>query len=132
MGWLDRIFGKKEEEEFEETKMSLKEVEEFLANKMKKDFEPLRESAKKEYANLQLVVGTMQDQLEILIQVPYSERTYPMLIRKAVGSRKSFVHKMMSLVKQIRKPIGEDMTSILNFHNETAKLINITNATTVR
>jgi len=132
LGWLDRIFGKKEEEKFEETKMSLKEVEYFIANKMKKDFEPLKESAKKEYANLQLVAGTMQEQLEILIQAPYSERTYPILIRKSVGSRKTFVYKMRSLVKQIQKPIGEDMISILNFHNETAKLINITNAKTLR
>lgn len=131
MGWLDRIFGKREEERFEETKMSLKEVEEFLANKMKKDFEPLKESAKKEYANLQLVADTMQDQLKILMQAPYSEKTYPILIIKSVGSRKSFVYKMRNLVKQIQKPIGEDMTSILKFHNETAKLINATNAKTV-
>ncbi len=132
MSWLDRIFGKKEEERFEETKMSLKEVEDFLANKMKKDFEPFKKSAKKEYGNLQLVADTMQDQLKSLIQAPYSERTYPILIRKSVGSRKSFVYKMRSLVKQIQKPIGEDMTSILNFHNETAKSINITNTKTLR
>jgi len=135
LGWLDRIF-RKEEEKFDETKMSMKEVEDFLANKLKKDFEPLKESvkkeAKKEHANLQLVASTMQDQLKILEQAPYSGRTYPILIRKAVGSRKSFVNKMKTLVKQIQKPIGEDMTSILNFHNETAKLINITNAKTVR
>lgn len=132
MSWLDRIFGKREEERFEETKMSLKEVEDFLAKKIKKDFEPLKESAKKEYANLQLVADTMQDQLKTLIQAPYSERTYPILIIKSVGSRKSFVYKMRNLVKQIQKPIGEDMTSILNFHNETAKLINVTNAKTVK
>jgi len=132
LGWLDRIFGKRKEEGFEETKISLGEVEDFLANKMKKDFEPLKESAKKEYANLQIVADTMQDQLKILIQAPYSERTYPILIRKSVGSRKSFVYKMRNLVRQIQKPIGEDMASILNFHNKTAKLINVTNAKTVK
>lgn len=54
-----------------------------------------------------------------------------MLIRKAVGSRKSFVSKMKSLVQQIQKPIGEDMTSILKFHDETAELIKFTDARTV-
>ena len=131
MSWLERIFGKKEEK-LEKTKMSLKEVEDFLANKLKKDFEPLKESAKKEHANLQPLASTMQDQLKILEQAPYSGRTDPMLIRKAVGSRKTFANKMKSLVKQIQKPIGEDMPSILNFHNETAELINVINAKTVR
>ncbi len=131
MGWLDRIFGKREEK-FEEEKMQLKEVEGFLAEKMKKDFKPLKESAEREYANLQMAANTMQDQLEILGQAPYSTINDRMLIRKAVGSRKSFANKMKSLVKQIQKPMGEDMTSILNFHNETAKLLNIINAKTVR
>ena len=108
MGFLDKIFGKKQEEELEEAKMSLKEVEDFLANKSK-DLEPLKKSAKenykKEYMNLQLVSRKMQEQLKALEQATYSERTYPMLIRKAVGGRKSFVNKMKILIEQIQKPI---------------------------
>lgn len=116
--------------------MSLEEVEDFLANKLEEDLEPLRESIKKEclkeYENLQLVANTMQDQLKTLRQAPYSGREDPLLIRKAVGSRKSFVNKMKLLVKQIQKPLGEDTDSILDYHNETARLINVTNARTVR
>lgn len=137
MGWLDRIFGKKgrkddEEERFEETKMSLKEVESFLADRMRKDFEPLRQTAKREHANLQATAATMKDQLKALTEAVYSEMTYPMLVRKAVGSRKTFAHKMELVVRQIQKPIGEDAESIIDFHNETAKLINVTNAKTVK
>jgi len=134
LSWLDRIFGKKEEKP-EETKMSLKDVESFLAGKLEKDLEPLKETvkkeAKKEYAGLQLVASDMQDHLKILEKAPYSERNDPMFIRKVVGSRKSFVNKMKVLIRQTQKPIGEDMTSILGFHNETAKLINTINARTV-
>lgn len=115
--------------------MSLKDVENFLASKLEKDIEPLKETtkkeAKKEYSNLQLVASNLQDHLKILEQASYSERNDPMFIRKVVGSRKSFVNKMKILVKQTQKPIGEDMTSILGFHNETAKLINTINARTV-
>ena len=126
MGWLDRIFGKKEEK-FEETAMSLKEAEDFLSSKLKRDFESLKEPIKKEYENLQIAAANMQSQLKILEHAPYSVENEPILIRKAVGSRKSFVSKMKSLAQQMQKPIGEDMISILNFHNETAKLINDTN-----
>lgn len=136
MSFLDKIFWKKEEafeeKKIEEIKMSLKEVEDFLANKLKKDFKPLKESAKKEYENLQIAGKTMQDKLKILEQASYPEKTYPLLIRKAIGSRKSFVEKMRILVKQIQKPMREDMNSIISFHEETAKLINITNAKTVK
>ena len=132
MSWLDRIFGKKEEEKFEETKMSLKEVEDFLDSKLKKDFEPLKESVKKEYENLQAAAIVMQDQLKILEHSPYSGENDTMLIRKAVGSRKSFVNKMKSLAQQIQKPIGDDMDSILDFQKEIAELINETDAKTVR
>ncbi len=133
MDWLDRIFGKKEE--IEETKMSLKDVEDFLVNKLEEDLNPLRESVKKEclreYENLQTLANTLQDQLKSLEQVPYSGKDNPLLIRKAVGSRKSFVKKMKLLVKQIQKPIGEDIDSILDYHNEVAKSVNVTNAKTV-
>jgi hypothetical protein len=137
LGWFDRIFGKGEdrgdkEEKFEETKMSLKEVENFLADRMRRDFVPLKETAKREHANMQAAAIIMKEQLKALAQAIYSEKTFPMLIRKAVGSRKSFVHKMDILVRQIQKPIGDDMQSILDFHNETAKLIITTNEKTVR
>ena len=134
---MDRIFGaveKKddEEERFEETKMSLKEVESFLADRMRRDFGPLKEAAKREHANLQTAAETMKDNLNALTQAGYSEMTYPMLVRKAVGSRKTFAHKMEIVARQVQKPIGEDAESIIDFHNETAKLINVTNAKTVK
>ena len=124
--------GESEPQEESETRMSLKDVDDFLINRLKSESEPLKESAKKEYANLQMVAGTMCDRLASLRDAPYSERTYPILIRKAVGSRKSFIHKMESLIEQVQKPIGEDMDSILSFHNDTAKLLNLTNAKTVK
>jgi DNA repair exonuclease SbcCD ATPase subunit len=129
LGWIDRIFGKREEPK--EVKMKLKDVEDFLSDRMKKDFKPLRKDAEKEYANLQLAAKELQNDLKTLGQAPYSTINDRMLIRKAVGSRKSFVNKMKNVVKQIQRPIGEDMNSILNFHNETAKILNATNAKTV-
>jgi len=136
LSWLNKIFGKKQEENIEETKMSLKDVEDFIVNKLKKESEPLEEStkrqARKEYENLQQIASRMQNQLNLLKQAPYSGRNDAIIIRKAVGSRKSFVNKMEILIRQIQSPIEDDITSILDFHNETAGLINITNAKTVR
>ena len=135
LGFLNRIFGEKEifeEEKIEEMKMSLNEIEDFISNKMKKNSEPLKNSVKKEYANLQEATKNMQDKMNILEQASYPEETYPMLIRKAVGGRRSFGEKMRILVEQIQRPIGEDITSIINFHEKTTKLINITNTRTER
>lgn len=116
--------------------MSLKDAEDFILNKLKKEYDPLEEStkkqAKKEYENLQQIASKMQNQLDLLKQAPYSGRNDAIVIRKAVGSRKSFVNKMEILIRQIQTPIGNDLASILDFHNETAGLINITNAKTVR
>jgi len=131
LGWLDDIFGKKEEKA-EEIKISLKEAEDFISNKIKKDFEPLKESVKKEYVNFQLVSKTMQNQLKALEQATYPERTYPALVSRSVGSRKSFIGKMDFLIRKLQKPIGEDMKSILDFYEETDKLINITNTETIK
>ena len=131
MGFLDRIFRKKKEEKFEEKRMSLKEVEEFLSEKLKKDFEPIRESARKEYENLQSVSIAMQEQLKILEHSPYSGENDMMLIRKAVGSRKSFVNKMKGLAQQMQKPMRDDINSILNFQKEAASAIDETDRKTV-
>jgi len=131
MGWLDRIFGKKQEEKFEEIKMSLKELEDFLSDKLKNDFGPLKDTAKKEYENLQMAASSLGEQLKILERAPYSGKNDPILIRKAVGSRKSFVNKMEKLVKQIQTPMSDKINSILDYHNETAKSINMANAKTV-
>lgn len=136
MNWFSKIFEKKQEKNNEEMKMSLKDVDNFLRDRFKKEHEPLENSTKRqieeEYENLQQVVEKMKNQVKILKEAPYSESNDSIIIRKAVGSRKSFVNKMELLIAQIQKPIGNDMDSILNFHNETAKLINITNAKTVK
>ena len=131
LNWLDGILGKKEEKT-EETKISLKEAEDFIANKIKKDLESLKDSIKNEYKNLQTITNTMREQLKILEQATYPERTYPILISKSLGSKKSFVNKMNFLVKQLQKPIGENMTSFLNFYDETDRLINTTNVETIK
>jgi hypothetical protein len=131
MSFLERIFGKKKEEKFEEKKMPLKEVEDFLSEKLEKDFEPIKESAKREYENLQAAAFAMQDQLKILEHSPYSGDNDMMLIRKAVGSRKSFVNKMKILAQQMQKPMGDDMNSILSFQKEVTSIIDETDKRTV-
>jgi len=131
MGFLERIFGKKKEEKFEEKKMSLKEVEDFLSEKLEKDFEPIKESVKREYENLQAAAVAMQEQLKILEHSPYSGNNDMMLIRKAVGSRKSFVNKMKGLSLQMQRPMGEEMDSILNFQKEATSVIDETDIKTV-
>jgi len=132
LGWLDKIFGKKEEEKFEDTKMSLKDVEDFLTNELKKKFEPLKDSAKKENSNLLAIANNLQEQLKVLENAPYSTNNEPIIIMKAVGSRKSFIEKMKSLVKQVKKPMSDNMDSIVDFHNETAQMINVTNEHAVK
>ena len=147
LGWLDRIFGKEkdaiaekpivpEEQTNEEENMSLKNVKDFLEKKSKDSIDVLKESAKKEikkeYENLQTVADAMNEQLNVLERADYSPKEDPMLIRKSVGSRKTFVEKMRFLLRQIQNPIGKDMDSILKFHNELAKLIDVTNERTVQ
>jgi len=124
-----RFFGKKEKK-FEETKILLTEVEDFLSNKTEKEFEPLKRSVKEEYKNLQLSASNIQNQLKVLEAATYPERTYPFLISRSVSSRKRFIDKMNFLIKQVQKPIGENINSILNFYNETDKLINNINLDT--
>ena len=131
MSFLDRIFGDKKEIP-KESKISLKEAEVFLENKINKDFENFKEPIKREYENLKSLANIMQNQLKILEQATYPEKTYPFIISKSVGSRKSFISKMNFLVKKIQNPIGEDMNSILNFYDEADKLINATNVETMK
>jgi len=132
LSWIDKIFSKKEGERIEEIKISLVEVEDFLRNKTEKDFEPLKDSIKKEHASLQSVANDMRNQLKTLEEAPYPERTYPIIIRKSVGSRKSFIDKMDFLIEHLQKPIGEGMASFLSFHDETDKLINAINLEAVK
>jgi hypothetical protein len=132
MSFLGRFFSREEEKKVEETRVLLKDVEDFVGDKIKKDFEPLSKPAKEEYANLQQVASTMQNQLKVLEEATYPERTYPALINRAVGNRKSFIGKMSFLIKQIQRPIEEDEESVLNFYEETNRLINITNLETTK
>jgi len=132
LGWLDKAFGKKEDVKTEEIKISLSEIEGFLRSKMEKDFESLKDSVKKEHENLKAVANDMQKQLKILEEATYPEKTYPIVIRKAVGSRKSFVDKMDFLIRHLQKPVGEDMNSVLSFNEETDKLISTVNLEAVK
>lgn len=132
LSWIDKIFSKKEGERIEEIKISLVEVEDFLRNKTEKDFEPLKDSIKKEHENLKSVANDMRNQLKTLEEASYPERTYPIIIRKSVGSRKSFIDKMDFLIEHLQKPIGEGMASFLGFHDETDKLINAINLEAVK
>ncbi len=139
LGLLERIFGndEKEDEVMEEPeKISLEDVNVFIQRIEKETVIPLETSTKKyilgEYEKLQTAADNMGTHLDTLENAPYSTKEKPMLIRKAVGSRKTFVRKMRHLVDQIQKPIGTDMDSIIGFHNSTAKLMNVTNARTVR
>lgn len=136
MGFLDWFFNKKEKDyirnDTEEAKILLKDVETFVSNKIKKDFESLKEPIKEKYASLNLVSNIMKNQLKVLEEATYPEGTYTVLINKAVGNRKSFLEKMSFLIKQIQRPIGNDMKSILTFYEEIDKLINITNIETTK
>ena len=136
MGFLDWFFNKKEKDyirkDAEESKILLKDVETFVSNKIKKDFESVKEPIKEEFASLQLVSSTMKDQLKALEEATYPEGTYTVLINKAVGNRKSFLEKMSFIIKQIQRPIGNDMKSILTFYEDIDKLINITNIETTK
>jgi hypothetical protein len=86
MGVLGR-FSSKREEKVVEKKIQLKDVETFAENKIKKDFNLIKPSLKEEYNNLQQVSKTMLNQLKALEQASYPERTYQILIDKAVGNR---------------------------------------------
>jgi len=130
LSWLNKIFSK-EEEKPEETKISLAEVEDFLKSKIEKDSEPLK-PIKEEYEKLKAIATIMHDQLNILEQATYPERTYPIIISKSVGSRKGFVSKMNILIKQLHRSVGEDTNSILNFYDETDKLVNNLNEETIK
>jgi hypothetical protein len=136
MGFLDWFFNKKEKDyirnDTEEAKILLKDVETFVSNKIKKDFESLKEPIKEKYASLNLVSNIMKNQLKVLEEATYPEGTYTVLINKAVGNRKSFLEKMSFLIKQIQRPIGNDVKSILTFYEEIDKLINITNIETTK
>jgi len=136
MGFLDWVFNKKEKDyirnDAEEAKILLKDVETFVSNKIKKDFESLKEPIKEKYASLNLVSNIMKNQLKVLEEATYPEGTYTVLINKAVGNRKSFLEKMSFLIKQIQRPIGNDVKSILTFYEEIDKLINITNIETTK
>lgn len=136
MGFLDRFFNKKGKDyirkDAEEAKILLKDVETFVSNKIKKDFESVKESIKEEFASLKLASNTMKDQLKVLEEATYPEGTYTVLINKAVGNRKSFLEKMSFLIKQIQRPVGDDMKPILTFYEEIDKLINITNIETTK
>jgi len=131
LGFFERIFGTSKEERFEESIMTLKDIDEFIANNINKGLEPFLKNIKTDYDNLQDSANNMLSRLKVLEKAPYSGRTDPILIRKAVGSRNSFINKMKSLVKQIQKPMGNNFDSILGFHNDLAALISITNAKTV-
>ena len=131
MGFFDRIFGKAKEERFEENEMTLTQLEEFIEKNLNKGFEPFIKNIRVEHSNLQASADSMLDKLKILEGAPYSGSNDPMLIRKAVGSRNSFVNKMKGLARKIQTAIEDDFDSISNFHNDVAALINFTNAKTV-
>lgn len=132
MGFLKRIFGGNEKVPVSEKTMTIGDVGSFLSKKMKSDFTPLEKSARKEHANLQLAASELLSNVKSLMKATYSGETYPMLIRKAVGSRKTFCDKMELVARQVKKPIGNDIESILGFNNDTAKLINEINDKAVK
>ena len=131
MGFLN-WFADKKEESHKETKISLKEIEDFISKKLKEDFEPLKEPIKEEYENLQTVANDMRDHLKVLEEATYPERTYQIIANKAIGNRKSFIYNMNFLIEQLKKPIGDDVINVLNFFDEADKIINDTNLETTK
>lgn len=132
MGFFDRIFGKKEELPEEELSIRLEDAEKFAHDALKSEFSPLLKSAKVAYEKVQSSAASLKDSVRALSNAPYSGRNEPIVIRKAVGSRKTFVGKMQDVAKAAQKPVGDDLGEMLDFHNFLAMKLEETDQKTVK
>jgi hypothetical protein len=127
MGFLDRLRGERKEV-LKGGKVSLREAEDIIAKRSKKDFLALRESAKKEYDIFRKAADEMEDQLKALGSAEFPERTYEDLASRSASSRKNFIGRMEFLIKKLQAPLGESAESILIFCEEANKAITEANA----
>jgi hypothetical protein len=129
MGILDRFFAKKEEAG---KAIAIGSVRESISSKIRNDYESIEGTLRKERESMLDLAGTMQVYVNILDQAKYPERTYPIIISKSNVSRKNFITKMNLLISQMKKPLGDDMDSVLDFYGNLGKMIDAINSETIK
>lgn len=120
MGWLDRIFGKKEKQTELPLILSFNDIDSFILSKSQELLLPFTDSSKKIYDDIQLELIQFQNNLKLLEKaLPKQEKVDPVLLQKAVSNRNALINKLNDIVDALKQNIEFDYHSIIQFYNQS-------------
>lgn len=132
LGFWQRIFGKKKEEEFTKETFTLDEARSFVERKLQERSEPFIQRANKIYSEMQSTATKFQSSLKDLNKANFTGKVDTELLQNVVAHRKSFVNKMNMVIKEINKPLETDFDNFIEYYNSIANTINDVNQRTVK
>jgi len=133
LGWLSKIFGKKEtqiEDQKKEPSLEIDGLPNFLNEKYKEITIPIIEDAKKRHEEILTLSNSLQSNLKNLENAVYNKPIDEKLFTVIIGRRKDFIQKMNNVVWNLKNPIGQDYSSILSNHTKSLSTLKEVNNST--
>ena len=132
MGFLEKIFGKKENAESNGKTFDICKVDNFLKNKYDENFQPFKEQVKTVYEELQTALKNFKDSLSNLEKANPTETIDTASLNMALSQRKSFINKMKIMINRLNKQLDFNLDSIVDYQNSSLHSVTETNDSTVK
>lgn len=128
MSFLEKIFGKKEEEQV----FRIEDAEGLLSRNFDEKFQTFKEDSSKIYQEMQSVAANMQKSLKDFLKAEFNGPVDYQLLQNVIAHRKSFIQKMEIMIEQIKEPMQPSLDSILEFSKSSSLAILEANEKTVK
>lgn len=122
MGFLEKLFGKKEEKEVAESAEETFDIEtatDFLKKKYNENFQFLNDEVKGAYEEIQMALGNFKESLSNLSNANFNEPLDSVSLQMAISQRKSFINKMKIMISQLNKPLDLSLDSIIEYQRSS-------------
>jgi len=122
MGFLEKLFGKKEEKEVSEPIEEVFDIETataFLKKKYDENFQFLNDEVKTAYEKIQVVLGNFKESLSNLEKANFNESLDSASLQMANSQRKSFINKMRIMISQLNKLLDSSLDSIIDYQRSS-------------
>lgn len=132
MGFLERLFGRKEEvtTEAERNTLDINATSNFLNIKYNEKFDPFKGQVKSKYNEIQATLRNLKSNLSSLEKANFQGPLDSASIQIAISQRKSFINKLKVMINQLNKPLDLSFDSIIDYvHSSLISVTEVDNHT---
>ncbi len=137
MGLLERIFGggrAETEKEPDSETMTINRAHDLLERRREETARELMENAKPKYSEMQRCVTELEGAIKNLAGAQHSEDVdkdamNQRILSAAMAGRRNFIERMNSMTRDLRKPMGDDMDSVISFVESSVAILKNVNST---